>query len=107
MTPDAKTKTHFVIVDRGVAEHAMTDQPSLERTPSVSFDKLLNRIAMGEVSEDLMSSLAGRLSLLGGRLGKSEQERLTELGGGKRYTISRATFCPRLTRIGKWRRRAT
>lgn len=63
VTPDAVVKTHFVIVDAvGVCENDKTDSQPLERKPKVSFEKLVMAIAMGNRSEDNLSSLVGRLS---------------------------------------------
>ena len=51
-TPDASSKDHFVLVDCvGVCEQTFTDAPSLERTPTVSFDKLLDYVR--KTGEDL------------------------------------------------------
>jgi len=83
VTPDAKTKTRFVLIDCvGVTEQTMTDQPSLERNPTIAFDKLLNMVAVGNVDEDVLSSLAGRLSRLDRQLGAPERQKLVVLAGG-------------------------
>ena len=66
VTPDATDKTHFVIVDAvGVCERDKTVSPPLERRLSVSTEKLLQRVAMGIVDADLVSTLASRLARLG------------------------------------------
>jgi len=65
VTPDARVKTHFVIVDAvGVVEQAKVDTQSLERKRSVTFDKLLTAVALGARDEDSLTSLAGRLARL-------------------------------------------
>ena len=65
VTPDARVKTHFVIVDAvGVVEQAKVDTQSLERKRSVPFDKLLTAVALGARDEDSLTSLAGRLARL-------------------------------------------
>ena len=65
VTPDARAKTHFVIVDAvGVVEQAKVDTQSLERKRSVPFDKLLTAVALGARDEDSLTSLAGRLARL-------------------------------------------
>ena len=65
VTPDAKHKTHFVIVDCvGVCETDKTDSRPLEKKPTVAFDKLLSSVAMGSRGEDNLTSLAGRLARL-------------------------------------------
>jgi type I restriction enzyme R subunit len=65
VTPDAKNKTHFMIVDAvGVCESDKTDSRPLERKPTVPFDKLLISVALGTRDEDTLTSLAGRLARL-------------------------------------------
>jgi type I restriction enzyme R subunit len=83
VTPDAKSKTHFVIVDCvGVCEQKLTDSHPLERQPTIAFDKLLQAVAFGSTDPDILSSLAGRLVRLNRRLGKSEQQALEKASGG-------------------------
>ena len=63
VTPDATSKTHFMIVDAiGVCESEKNDMRPLERKPTVPFDKLLLSIALGNTDEDTLTSLAGRLA---------------------------------------------
>ncbi len=83
VTPDAKNKTHFVIVDCvGVCEQELTDSRPLERKPTVSFNKLLQAVAFGSTDPDILSSLAGRLARLDRQLGKREKEVLAQTAGG-------------------------
>jgi len=84
VTPDAKNKTHFVIVDAvGVCERDKTDSRPLERKRSVPFEKLLEAIALGNRQEDVVSSLAGRLARLERQLDKTEHGEVQQLSGGK------------------------
>jgi type I restriction enzyme R subunit len=63
VTPDARHKTHFMIVDAiGVCESDKTDTRPLERKPSLPFEKLIISVALGSRDEDTLSSLAGRLA---------------------------------------------
>ncbi len=65
VTPDAKAKDRFVIVDAvGVTESDKTQSRPLERKRNVSFEKLLDSVALGHHDEDTVSSLAGRLARL-------------------------------------------
>jgi len=65
VTPDAGQKTRFLIVDAvGVVEAEKLDTQTLERKRSVRFDRLLLALAQGARDDDLLSSLAGRLSRL-------------------------------------------
>ena len=65
VTPDARHKTHFVIVDAvGVCEDEKSATKPLDRKPSVALDKLLNLVAAGAADADLVSTLASRLARL-------------------------------------------
>ena len=69
VTPDATDKDRFVIVDAvGVTESELGESYSLDRHPSVSFDRLLDLVAMGDHQPDTLSSLASRLARLDRRL---------------------------------------
>jgi type I restriction enzyme R subunit len=82
VTPDAGTKTHFVLVDAvGVCERMKTDEPPLERKRSVPFDKLLYSVALGNHDEDTLSSLAGRLGRLATRLTPAQMATTTRWPG--------------------------
>lgn len=73
VTPDAKKKTHFVIVDCvGVCEQRLSETYPLERRRSVPLEKLLNAIGYGNTDRDVLSSVASRLVRLDQRLGESE-----------------------------------
>ncbi len=83
VTPDARTKDHFVIVDAvGVCETEMMDSKPLEKNPGIPFEKLVQTIAFGNRSIEIVSSLASRLARMNRQLGKAEQQRLQELSGG-------------------------
>ena len=65
VTPDARNKDRFVIVDAvGVTETELSDSYSIDRQPTVPFDKLLDRVSMGDRDPDVLSSLASRLARL-------------------------------------------
>ena len=83
VTPDARSKTHFVLVDAvGVCERHKTDDPPLERKRSVSFAKLLDAVALGMRDDDTLSSLAGRLGRLAPRLTPDETAAITTAADG-------------------------
>ena len=87
VTPDAKTKTHFVIVDAvGVCERDKSDSRPLEQKKSVPLDKLLEGIALGVREPDALSSLAGRLIRLEKRLDPEMQAEVEKLAGGKKLS---------------------
>ncbi|EPQ71784.1 type I restriction endonuclease subunit R [Mycobacterium marinum] len=78
VTPDAETKTRFVIVDAvGVTEHDFVEPP-LNRQKSVSLKKLLDKTANLTLTEDEAATLASRLAKL--ELDLTEEERV-ELDG--------------------------
>ncbi|HLG63237.1 MAG TPA: DEAD/DEAH box helicase family protein [Ktedonosporobacter sp.] len=91
VTPDVPGgKTHFVLVDAvGVYESAKTDEPPLEREPTVPLKKVLDDVAVGRWrrNPDLLSTLLSRLSRLNRRLQKPGMEQaaqtIRELSGGK------------------------
>lgn len=78
VTPDAKTKTRFVLVDAvGVTESKKSLSQPLERKRTLSFEKLLNQIAQGRRDDDALSSLASRLSILEQEADIEDQKRVT------------------------------
>jgi type I restriction enzyme R subunit len=84
VTTTATSKTHFVIVDAvGATKSKKTDSRPLERKRSVPMKDLLGAIKMGHAEEDLFLSLANRLIRLDKQITEKEQEKLTELAGGK------------------------
>ncbi|MDP9254710.1 MAG: DEAD/DEAH box helicase family protein [Verrucomicrobiota bacterium] len=91
VTPDAKTKTHFVIVDAvGVCERDKTDSRPLEQKPAVPLDKLMEHIAIGVREPEALSSLAGRLIRLEKRIDPDVRAEVEKLSGGKSLsTIAR------------------
>ena len=83
VTPDAKDKTHFAIVDAvGVCERDKTVSPPLERKPSISTEKLLQMAAKGMVHADLVSSLASRLARLGRQVDELQASRIARESDG-------------------------
>jgi len=82
VTPDAKAKDHFVLVDAvGVTETDLHDTVPLERKPGVGFDQLLNRIGLGMTDEASVSSLASRLARLNIRVSPADRAELEEVAG--------------------------
>ncbi len=80
VTPDARAKTHFIIVDAvGVCERDKTDSRPLERKRSVPFDQLLEAVAFGQRQEDLLTSVAARLARLERQLEPNEHAEIQML----------------------------
>lgn len=83
VTPDARNKTHFVIVDAvGVCENDKTDSRPLERKRSVSFDRLIDSVALGVRDPDTLSSLAGRLARLDRAIDPADRQEISETADG-------------------------
>jgi len=83
VTPDARGKTHFMIVDCvGICETKLADTCPLERKKTVAFKTLLEHVAMGGTDPDILSSLASRLSRLDKQCGPDENSRITDASEG-------------------------
>jgi type I restriction enzyme, R subunit len=84
VTPDAKSKTHFIIVDAvGICEKDKTDSGPMERKKTVSLEKLLQAVALGNIEDDVLSSIAGRLARLDKRISPEDKAEVQELSEGK------------------------
>jgi type I restriction enzyme R subunit len=84
VTPDAKSKTHFVIVDAiGLSEQEMNDTQPLERKKTVSFERLLEAVAFGSRDQDILSSVASRLARLDQELTAPDREMIQKVTGGR------------------------
>ena len=83
VTPDARAKDHFVIVDAvGVCEQDKTDSRPMESKPTVSFEKLLQAVAFGNTEDEVLSSLAGRLARMEHRMSAEDDKQIRALSGG-------------------------
>ena len=83
VTPDAKTKDHFVIVDAvGVCEQDKTDSRPMEQKPTVSFEKLMQAVAFGNTEDDVLTSLAGRLARLEHSISAVDDAAIRKASGG-------------------------
>jgi len=82
VTPDASHKDRFVLVDAvGVTETKLIETTPLERKRGVSLDKLLHQVALGQVSEDLVSTLASRLARIDSRIAPADREKVEAVAG--------------------------
>jgi len=83
VTPEATAKTHFVLVDCvGVTDGPLSDTQPLERKKKVSFDALLEHVALGGTDAEYLSSLASRLARLERQCGDEDKKRIREASGG-------------------------
>lgn len=84
VSPSAKTnKDHFVIFDAvGVTKSVKSEGRTLERQPSESLKDLLMRLAVGNADEDVITSVAGRLTRLDKIMTAQEHKDFSNLSGG-------------------------
>jgi type I restriction enzyme, R subunit len=82
VTPDAKAKTYFALVDAvGVTESLKSNTRPIERAPTVSFEKLLEKVARGNRTDATLSSLVSRLVRLDALLEPGDRERVRQRCG--------------------------
>ena len=84
-TPSAKfTKDHFVIIDAiGVESSQKTDSRPLEKAPGMSLKDVLQNVAMGNTSEDVLTTLANRLIRLDKQINEREKGAFAQYAGGQ------------------------
>ena len=83
VTPDAQTKTRFVLIDAvGVTEGQKSVSQPLERKRTLPFDKLIDQIAQGRRDEDSISSLAARLVALDRQIDDEDRSRIAQAAQG-------------------------
>ena len=84
-TPAAKfTKDHFVIIDAiGVEKSQKTDSRPLEKKPGMSLKEVVESIAMGNKSEDMLTTLANRLIRLDKQISEREKMTFAEKANGQ------------------------
>lgn len=83
VSPSAtENKDHFVIVDAvGVTKSKKSDTRPLERKPSVSMKELMMNVALGDKSEDTLTSLANRVIRLNNQMSVGEKKAFAETVG--------------------------
>jgi type I restriction enzyme, R subunit len=91
VTPDAKAKSRFVIIDAvGVTESDLNDTQPLERKPTVPLDRLLKQLSFGSRDPEVVSTIAGRLARLDRQLTKEDREELEQLASTDLRDLTRA-----------------
>ncbi|MDR4509052.1 MAG: hypothetical protein MRJ65_12620 [Candidatus Brocadiaceae bacterium] len=58
------TKEERIVDAVGIGEKDKTDSRPLERKRTISLEKLLQSVALGNIKDDVLSSIAGRLARL-------------------------------------------
>ena len=82
ITPDAKGKTRFVLIDCvGVTETDKTESQSIERKPSISTAKLMEQVARGDRHSDTLRSLGNRMIRLDLKLTDQQRKQVSKLAG--------------------------
>jgi type I restriction enzyme R subunit len=84
VTPDAKAKDHYIIVDAvGVCERDKTDSKPMDRKKSVSFEKLLQAVSLGNTDPNVISSVAARIARINKNISEEDEEKVIEITDGK------------------------
>lgn len=90
VTPDANSKTYFVLVDAvGVTEYLQVDNPPLDRRPSRPFPDVLKEVEQANQrdnwDDDLVITLAGRLGRMVRRIKPTDEDwtRIQEAANGQ------------------------
>src|SRR6266498_1951244 len=87
VTPDAKAKDHYVIVDAvGVCERDKTDSRPMDQKKSIPFEKLLQAVALGNAEPEVISSIAVRLARMSKTLEDEDKAEIEKKSGGKSLT---------------------
>jgi type I restriction enzyme, R subunit len=83
VTPDARAKTHFLIVDCvGVCEQKLSDTRPLEKNPTVSLRALLDHVAANGTHDAYLSSLASRIARIDKQCDSDDRKKVEEASGG-------------------------
>ena len=91
VTPNAHSKDLFFLVDAvGVTEHEhiITENSVDPKPPVLSFKELLERITHGEVSDDNLKYLAGKLSRLYNKCDNDQKEQFSAICGADMKDIA-------------------
>jgi type I restriction enzyme R subunit len=82
VTPDAATKDHYIIIDAvGVCEGDKTDSRPMEKKPSVSFEKLLQAVSLGNTEPEILTSIASRLARMERTISQEDQSEIVRISG--------------------------
>ncbi len=94
VTPSAKAKTHYVIVDAiGVTKSLKTASQPLDTKPSIPLKDLAMGIMMGAARDiDSVSSLAGRLSRIDHQIDDTQRAKVEEVAGQPLRNIIKTFF---------------
>lgn len=84
VTPDAPVKDHYIIVDAvGVCEQDKTDSKPMDRKKSVSFEKLLQSVSLGNTDPNVISTVAARLARINKNMSDQDAADIVKATNGK------------------------
>lgn len=84
VTPDARSKTRFVIVDAvGVCEQCKSERGPLDREPSKTLKQVLDYIKAGGTDPDAVSALAAKLNRMSADMSDKQHDEVCAHAGGK------------------------
>lgn len=84
VTPDARSKTRFVVVDAvGVCEQCKSEKGPIDREPSKTLKQVLDYIKQGGTDPDAVSALAGKLNRLAADMTDKQHADVKAHAGGK------------------------
>ena len=87
VTPDGRSKDHFVIIDAvGLEPEKMEETQPLERKRNVSLEKLFELVTFGNRDPDVLSSIASRLTRLDRQLTPNDRTALVEAADGRQLS---------------------
>ncbi|MDT8448437.1 MAG: DEAD/DEAH box helicase family protein [bacterium] len=93
VTPDASTKTRFVLVDVvGVSETNKSIPQPMERKRSVSLEQLLKLVGQGKGDEEDFVSLAARLTRLAEEKGEDAENQVFKKCGRRLTDLAQGLF---------------
>jgi type I restriction enzyme R subunit len=84
VTPDARSKTRFVIIDAvGVCEQCKSERGPLDRQPAKSLKQVLDYIKAGGTDPDAVSALAAKLTRLAADMTDRQHQEVRKHAGGQ------------------------
>lgn len=84
VTPDARNKTRFVIVDAvGVCKQNKSERGPIDRQPTQSLKQVLDYIKAGGTDPDAASALAGKLARLAAEMSEAQHDEVRKHADGQ------------------------
>ncbi|MSO37804.1 MAG: restriction endonuclease subunit R [Acidimicrobiia bacterium] len=84
VTPDARSKTRFVIIDAvGVCERCKSERGPIDREPNKTLKQVFDYIKAGGTDPDAASSLAGKLTRLAADMTDRQHDEVRKHADGK------------------------